>query len=59
MDAAGKKLLEDGDLHHTLTLHSTQKHPHMTSGQNLNGDQIQRNTSYGNSYHLVVGGQGD
>lgn len=56
MDATGKKLLEDGDLHHTLTLHSTQKHPHMTSGHNLGGDADQRNAPYGNSYHLVVGG---
>jgi hypothetical protein len=40
LDSAGKKLLDDGELHHTLTLHSSQKNPHIASGHNIGGGDI-------------------
>ncbi len=43
LDHTGKKMLEDGDFHHTLTLHSSQKNPHVASGNNLGGDTDMRN----------------
>ena len=50
IDSAGKKINEDGDFHHTLTLHSSQKNPHVASGQNLPGETDRRNHNYGNSF---------
>jgi hypothetical protein len=44
MDTTGaKKMLEDGDFHHTLTLHSSQKNQHVISNHNLGGDTEIRN----------------
>ena len=50
MDTTGKKMLEDGEFHHTLTLHSSQKNPHAASGHNLPGESDIRNQNYVSSF---------
>lgn len=50
MDNTGKKMLEDGEFHHTLTLHSSQKNPNASSGLNLPGESDIRNQNFASSF---------